>query len=54
MASYTLTAQVAITTDGTDPDGSAMLDVKSTNKGMLSDRECRAQKVGGEVLCTVY
>ena len=27
--------------------------VVSTNKGVLSDRECRAQKVGGEVLCTV-
>ncbi len=28
--------------------------VVSTNKGMLSDRECRAQNVGGEVLCTIY
>jgi small subunit ribosomal protein S8 len=27
--------------------------VVSTNKGVLSDRECRAQKLGGEVLCTV-
>ena len=27
--------------------------VVSTNKGVLSDRECRVQKVGGEVLCTV-
>lgn len=27
--------------------------VVSTNKGVLSDRECREQKVGGEVLCTV-
>jgi small subunit ribosomal protein S8 len=27
--------------------------VVSTNKGVLSDRECRAQKIGGEVLCTV-
>ena len=27
--------------------------VVSTNKGVLSDRECRAQRVGGEVLCTV-
>jgi len=35
MASYTLAAQVAITTDGTDPNGSAMLDVKSANKGLL-------------------
>ena len=28
--------------------------VVSTNQGMLSDRECRAKKIGGEVLCTVY
>lgn len=28
--------------------------VVSTNKGVLSDRVCREQKVGGEVLCTVY
>lgn len=28
--------------------------VVSTNKGVLSDRECRLQNVGGEVLCTVY
>jgi len=27
--------------------------IVSTNKGVLSDRECRRQKVGGEVLCTV-
>ena len=25
----------------------------STSKGVLSDRECRDQNVGGEVLCTV-
>ncbi|MCD8349280.1 MAG: 30S ribosomal protein S8 [Planctomycetaceae bacterium] len=28
--------------------------VVSTNQGVLSDRECRVKKVGGEVLCTVY
>jgi small subunit ribosomal protein S8 len=28
--------------------------VVSTNQGVLSDRECREKKVGGEVLCTVY
>ncbi len=28
--------------------------IYSTSKGVLSDRECRAQKVGGEYLCTVY
>lgn len=38
IASCTLTAQVAITTDGSDPDGSAMLDVKSTTKGFLPPR----------------
>ena len=27
--------------------------VVSTNAGVLSDRECREKKVGGEVLCTV-
>ncbi len=38
MLSYSLTAQVAITTDGSSPDGSAMLDVKSTDKGFLPPR----------------
>ncbi|MEW6355761.1 MAG: 30S ribosomal protein S8 [Planctomycetota bacterium] len=28
--------------------------VVSTPKGMLSDRECRQSKVGGEVVCTVW
>ena len=28
--------------------------VVSTPKGMLSDRECRTNKVGGEVLCSVW
>ena len=28
--------------------------VVSTNQGVLSDRECRARKVGGEIICTVY
>jgi len=27
--------------------------VVSTNQGVLSDRECRQRKVGGEVICTV-
>lgn len=27
--------------------------VVSTNQGVLSDRECRAKRVGGEVLCVV-
>ena len=28
--------------------------ILTTPKGVLSDRECRRQKVGGEVLCTVW
>jgi len=28
--------------------------VVSTSKGIVSDRKCRENKVGGEVLCTVY
>ena len=28
--------------------------VLSTNKGLLTDREARRERVGGEVLCTVY
>ena len=27
--------------------------VVSTNQGVLSDRECRERRVGGEVLCTI-
>jgi len=27
--------------------------IVSTNRGILSDRECRRLKVGGEVICTV-
>lgn len=28
--------------------------IVSTNKGIISDRQCRLQKVGGEVLCSVF
>ncbi|MHC4597677.1 MAG: 30S ribosomal protein S8 [Planctomycetota bacterium] len=28
--------------------------IVSTSKGMLSDRECRRQQVGGEVLATIW
>ena len=28
--------------------------IVSTSHGVLSDRQCREQKVGGEVLCTVW
>ncbi|RMF83927.1 MAG: 30S ribosomal protein S8 [Planctomycetota bacterium] len=30
------------------------ISIVSTSKGVLSDRGCRQQKVGGEVLCTVW
>jgi len=38
-------AQVSINTDGADPDGSAMLDVKSTTQGMLIPRMDSTQRV---------
>ena len=28
--------------------------VVSTNRGVLSDRQCRKERIGGEVLCTVW
>ena len=37
-------AQVAVNTDGSAPDNSAMLDVKSTTKGMLVPRMTAAQR----------
>jgi small subunit ribosomal protein S8 len=27
--------------------------VVSTSKGMMSDKNCRAAKIGGEIICTV-
>ena len=45
IASYTLSAQgVAINSDGSPADGSAMLDVKSTDMGMLIPRMTEAQR----------
>ena len=38
MLSLPVLSQVSVTTDGSDPDGSAMLDVKSTTRGMLIPR----------------
>ncbi len=35
---YNVSAQVGINTDNSDPDASAMLDIKSTNKGILIPR----------------
>ena len=37
-------AQVAINTDGTTPNSSAMLDIKSTTKGLLTPRMTTAQR----------
>jgi len=45
-ACYILTAQVAVTTDGTAPDNSAMLDVKSTSKGLLLPRMTTTERDG--------
>ncbi|MEK7368927.1 MAG: 30S ribosomal protein S8, partial [Planctomycetota bacterium] len=28
--------------------------IVSTPKGIMSDRECRKAKVGGEIICTVW
>lgn len=28
--------------------------IVSTSRGILSDRQCRRHRIGGEVLCTVY
>ncbi len=44
ILSLGLFAQVSINTDGADPDGSAMLDVKSTDKGMLVPRMTTDQR----------
>jgi len=45
LLSLGLFAQVGVNTDGSSPDGSAMLDVKSTTKGMLIPRMDSAQRV---------
>jgi len=44
IASYSLTAQVAITTDGNSAAASAMLEVKSTVKGFLPPRMTAAER----------
>ena len=41
---FQLSAQVAVNTDGTSPNASAMFDVKSTDKGMLIPRMTSAQR----------
>ncbi len=42
--SITISAQVAINTDGSLPDGSAILDLKSTNRGLLLPRMTTGQR----------
>ncbi len=42
LASYSLTAQVSINTDGSSPDVSAMMDVKSDTAGILIPRMTQA------------
>jgi hypothetical protein len=44
VATYTLSAQVAITDDGGEAHSSAMLEVKSTDKGFLPPRMTEAQR----------
>lgn len=43
VASCTLSAQIAVNTDGSVADSSAMLDVKSTSKGLLLPRMTESQ-----------
>jgi len=44
LSTVTLTAQVGINSDGSEPDSTAMLDVKSTTKGLLPPRMTEAQR----------
>jgi uncharacterized protein (TIGR02145 family) len=43
LAGYSLNAQIAINSDGSAPESSAMLDVKSTSKGLLLPRMTTTQ-----------
>jgi len=36
------------------PLGGLGISIVSTSHGVLSDRQCREQRAGGELLCTVY
>ncbi len=42
---YHLFAQVGINTDGSNPDASAMLDIKATDKGVLIPRMTEAERI---------
>ena len=46
IVSNNLTAQVSVNTDGSSPDGSAMFEVKSSDKGMLIPRMTAAEIAG--------
>ena len=46
FSTINLLAQVGINTDNSDPDASAMLDIKSTTKGILIPRMNMAQRAG--------
>lgn len=45
IISTSVLAQVSINSDGSDPDGSAMLDVKSTTKGLLIPRMTSTERM---------
>ena len=45
LAVQTARSQVSVNTDGSDPDASAMLDIKSTTSGLLIPRMDSAQRV---------
>ena len=45
ILSLSLAAQISITPDNSDPAPSAMLDVQSTDKGMLAPRLTTAQRL---------
>ena len=44
-ATLSLNAQISINTDGAAPDSSAMLDIKSTSKGMLVPKMTKTQRL---------
>lgn len=46
IISNSLTAQVSVNTDGSSPDGSAMFEVKSSDKGMLIPRMTATEIAG--------
>ena len=45
IAWSTMTAQLAVNDDGSDPDSSAMLDVKSSNRGLLIPRMTTLEQI---------